>query len=91
MTLKSMLKPTLVSIVCLSLLLTLAACDSAASPGPATDTVATPGFVGSGSTGPTVIPVDQEIERDGITVGVKDVTLSGEETLVNYWPDSSCT
>ena len=84
---KLMLKPTLAAAACFPMLLALAACNPAASPGPATDTVATPGSIGIGSTGPTIIPVNQEIERDGITVGVRDVTLSGEETLVSYWFD----
>lgn len=84
---KLMLKPTLAAAACLTMLLALAACNPAASPGPATDAAATPGPIGNASTGPTVIPVNQQIERDGITVGVRDLTLSGQETLVSYWYD----
>ena len=84
---KLMLKPTLAPVAWLTVLLALTVCGTAASPGPARDAAATPGSIGNGSTGTTVIPVNQEIERDGITVGVTNVTLSGEETLVSYWYD----
>jgi hypothetical protein len=72
-------KLTILAIVCLTTLLALVACNSAASPAPATP--------GPARTGTTVIPVNQEIEHEGITVGVVDVTLSGQETLVRYWFD----
>ena len=84
---KLMLRPTLAAAACLTVLLALAACNPAASPAPVADATATPGSIGNGSPGPTVIPVNQKIERERITVGVRDVTLSGEETLVNYWYD----
>ena len=66
-------------VACLTILLILAACNPAASPAPST-----PDPVRNGT---IVIPVNQEIEHEGITVGVKDVKLSGQETLVNYWFD----
>ena len=36
---------------------------------------------------PVVIPVNQQIEQEGITVGVTEVTLTGEEITVGYWRD----
>ena len=84
MNFKLMLRPTLAPVACFMMLLALAACNPAASPAPATDTANTPVPIRSGT---TVIPINQEIEHEGITVGVIDVTLSGQETLVNYWED----
>jgi hypothetical protein len=36
---------------------------------------------------PVVIPVNQQIEQEGITVGITEVTLTGQEVTVNYWRD----
>jgi hypothetical protein len=34
-----------------------------------------------------VIPVNQQVEQEGITVGVTEVTLTGKEVTVGYWLD----
>jgi hypothetical protein len=34
-----------------------------------------------------VIPVNQQIEQEGITVGVTEVTLTGQGVTVNFWRD----
>ncbi|MCH8311051.1 MAG: hypothetical protein IIB17_11240 [Chloroflexi bacterium] len=77
MNIKLMLRLTLAPVACLIMLFILAACRPPTSPAPATP--------GPARTGTTVIPVNQEIEHEGITIGVIDLTLSGQETLVRYW------
>lgn len=67
--------------------LTSMACGPRATLTPAPSTGSTVKVSNPGPAGPVVIPVNQQIEQEGITVGVTEVTLTGLETTVDYWRD----